>query len=377
MAPIKVLVKTPLNPYSGYGNDGIGIIRAMLNAGIDVYLDPTFVAPPLPQDIADLLTKRLTAPFDLLLHHSDPGQLELTPEQRRAAKVTVAWTMWEFTTVDNLKGRSSLRKRLRDFDVVLGYDQVTAGALKPHVETKLGVLQGGFWPQEWQPATERDWHSPRFGFCMVGQLNQRKDPFVAVQAFQELKEQFPDEFEPAELHLKTNIPGLHSSMEQWIPKLRVHYNVWPADVLREFYAAQHVLLAPSRGEGKNLPALEFMTTGGAVIATNWGGHQQWISSAYAYPLEYTLAPEAPTRPNCMSARASKEHLKELMLHTFRNRDQTAERAARAADIIPAMCNWDTVVERLFTKLGDLAPTGGHLLHGFRAARENAGGLAFA
>jgi glycosyltransferase involved in cell wall biosynthesis len=371
---MKILAKVPLNPYSGYGQDGIGIIRALMRAGLDVYVDPSFVSPPLPPDVAQLLTRRLEAPFDLLLHHVDPAQLELSPEARRAATTAVAWTMWEYSTVDNLKGRTTLRRRLRDYDLVLGYDGVTAGALQPHLGRAVGgVLQGGFWPEDWEPV-RRDWNSTRWGFCMVGQLHQRKDPFVAIQAFKELKDEYPDEFEPAELHLKTNTPGLHMAMEQWVPKLRVHYATWPVEVLRDFYAAQHVLLAPSRGEGKNMPALEFMATGGTVIATNWGGHTQWLSSAYAYPLDYELLPESPSTPHCMSARASKDHLKALMLHTLRNRDEVARKAAHAADVIPLLCHWDAVVDRLFIKLGELVPRHGHqLLHSYRRAREEAAG----
>lgn len=368
---MRVLIKAPVNPYSGYGQDGIGLCRALLGAGLDVYLDPTHVSPPLPPEVAGLLTRRLQAPFDLLIHHVDPAQLGLSPEARRAAKTTVAWTMWEYTSLDNLPGRSRLRKALRTYDVVFGYDTVTSDALTPYVTRKTsrqGTLQGGFWPKEW-PAVQRDWQSERFGFCMVGQLHQRKDPFVAIQAFKELKDEHPDEFAGAELHLKTNVPGLHMAMQEWVPKLRVHYDVWPEDVLREFYASQHVLLAPSRGEGKNMPALEFQSTGGVVIATNWGGHQQWLSPSTGYPLNYDLAPVDAGTPTCMNARASKEHLKELMLHVYRNRGEAARKGALAAELIPAMCSWDAVVQRLFTKLGEVPGLGGHLLHDARVSRE--------
>lgn len=366
---MKVLVKTPLSPYSGYGNDGIGIVTALLEAGADVYLDPPALSPPLPKPIAALLTKRLQAPFDLLIHHHDPGQLGITPEARRAATHTLAWTMWEYTTTDNLTGRSTLRMRLRPYDLVLGYDSVTVDALAPHISapTRLGTLQGGYWPHDW-PAADRDWHSDRFGFAMVGQLHERKDPFVAIQAFKELKDEHPVEFDGAELHLKTNVPGLHKAMEQWVDKLRVHYSVWPAEVLRDFYSAQHCLLAPSRGEGKNMPALEFLSTGGAVIATNWGGHTQWLSPSYGYPLDYTLAAVSPSTPNCRNARADKDHLKALMLHVYRNRAEAARKGAAAAQIIPQMCSWTAVIRRLFDKLGEL-PGGGHLLHAARVAAE--------
>ncbi len=348
---MRVLVKAPFNQHSGYGSDGIGMTEALMRAGIDIYLEPTHISPPLSDKVAQLLTKPLVAPFDLLVHHVDPGQLGLTPVARRAAKRTVAWTMWEWSTLDNLRGRSTLRKRLADYDLVVGYDTVSSAALAPYVSTNAATVQGGFWPEQW-PYVERDWQSPRFGFCMAGALHQRKDPFVAIQAFQELKQELPEEFEPAELHLKTNQPGLHMAMEQWIPKLRVHYDVWPHPVMLDFYASQHCLLAPSRGEGKNLPALEFLSTGGTVIATNWGGHQQWLSSEYAYPLDHGLAADAPTKPECLSARASKDHLKALMLHVFRNRQEAARKGGIGSQVIPRMCSWDAVIGRLFHQLAD-------------------------
>lgn len=364
---MKVLVRTALNPYSGYGNDGLGILTALLSAGIDTYVEPTFVAPPLPPQIAALLTKRLEAPFDLLIHHADPAGLGISPESRRAAKATVAWTMWEYTSLDNLPGRSTLRKRLRDYDLVLGYDQVSSGALARYVTGAAGTLQGGFWPEDWPVSTIRDWTGDRFGFCMVGQLHQRKDPFVAINAFKQLKEENPEEFAPAELHLKTSTPGLHQAMQQWVPKLRVHYSVWPADTLREFYHTQHVLLAPSRGEGKNVPALEFMATGGTVIATDWGGHTQWLSPAVGYPLNYSLVPIDGRHPQCRNARADTAHLKDLMLHVFRDRDEARRKGEQAARLIPQMCSWTAVLRRLFDRLADTVPGGKTMAADYRWA----------
>ena len=354
---LRVLLKAPMSVYSGYGNDGIGIARALMNSGADVYLQPTHVDAPLPEDIAMLLTKRLVAPFDLMIHHVDPAQLGILKQEKAACSVTVAWTMWEYTSLDNLKGKSKLRKSMQNYDILLGYDQVTVDAFKPYLGNVVpGVLQGGYLPEKW-PKAERDWFSDRFGFAMCGVLSDRKDPFVSIMAFKELKEEFPEEFEPAELHLKTTAPGLHSMMEQWVPKLRVHYDSWPEDVLKQFYSMQHVLLAPSRGEGKNMPALEFQSTGGAVIATNWGGHTGWLSSEYAYPLDYNLMP-LDDNPKVFNARADKDRMKALMLHTFRNRAEVKHKADLAAEIIPQTMSWDTKIQTLFKKVAELVPDRG-------------------
>lgn len=348
---LKVLLKCPLSAYTGYGNDGIGLARALIRSGVDVYLQPTHVDAPLPPDVLALLGKRLEAPFDLMIHHVDPGQLGLLREERSACKATVAWTMWEYTSLDNLKGKTKLRKAMKNYDLLLGYDQVTVDAFQPYLTknvTESAVLQGGFLPENW-PKVEKDWHSDRFGFAMCGVLSDRKDPFVTIMAFKELKEEYPEEFEPAELHLKTTSPGLHSAMEEWVPKLRVHYASWPEDVLKQFYSMQHVLCAPSRGEGKNMPALEFQSMGGAVIATNWGGHTGWLSPEYAYPLDYKLMP-LDDNPKVMNARADKDHMKALMLHAFRNRSEVKHKADLAAEIIPQTMSWDSVVKKLFLRV---------------------------
>ena len=369
MTALKILLKAPFSPYSGYGNDGIGLTRALVKAGYDVYLQPTHVDAPLPQDVADLLTKRLEAPFDLGIVHVDPGALELTDGMRSSCTVVVGWTMWEFSSLDNLKSRSSLRKRLKTFDALLAYDEVTARCFKDYFKGPIMTLQGGFEPEQW-PEVEREWgtddaHSQsRFGFFMCGQLHDRKNPFAAIRAFKELKEEYPEEFDLAELHLKTNIPSFHPAMEEWIPKLRIHYETWPTEILREFYAAQHVMLAPSRGEGKNMPALEFQSTGGVVIATNWGGMTTWLSNEYAYPLSFTLQPidNNPKNRNCMNADADIDHLKSLMLHVFRNRAEAARKGSLAAENISRMCSWDSVADRLFLQIKNAIPVEGSKLY---------------
>lgn len=349
---MKVLLTAPMSLYSGYGRDGIGLAQAMLRAGLDVYLKPTGVDPPLPDEITDLLRKRLEAPFDLAVVHVDPCNVELSPHLKDGAiETAVAWSMWENTSFDNApkKAQKTLTKRLRPFDVFLSYDNVTDQAMKPYLEkaqVHSGVIQGGYDAEFWQPAAERDWFSDRFMFIMVGQLNERKNPFVAVQAFKELKDEYPEEFEPARLALKTMVPGLHPLMEKWCPGLKIFYDSWPEETLKKFYHSAHVLLAPSRGEGKNLPALEMMTTGGAVIASDFGGHQNWLSDEYAYRLSCDLR-GMPGKPECKSAHASLEHLKSLMLHTFRNRDEVKHKGEVAARVIPDMCNWDAVLDRFF------------------------------
>lgn len=309
-----------------------------------------------------LFTKELKAPFDLFINHVDPMSLECTPEIKRNSEVNVAWTMWEYSNLFNMdkKPLKTLKKRLEKFDLFVGYSELDREAFAPYYKGPIIVQQGGFDPENW-PEIEREWDSETFYFFMIGVLSTRKDPFRAVRAFSELRNEHADFAEHARLSLKTTAPGLHSKMEDVYPGLRVFYDIWPKELVKQFYAVQHVLLAPSRGEGKNMPALEFMSTGGTVIATNWSGHQQWLSSEYAYPLNYALEPVDEQHKETLNARADVDHLKELMLHAFRNRDEVRQKGKIAAQVIPTAHSWDKVVENLFLKIRDNVPEKGERL----------------
>lgn len=359
---MKLLLQAPMNPFSGYGLDGIGLARRLHAVGVDVYLEPNHVAPPWPREVAALLAKPLEPPFDMILQHWDPMQLEVTDAAASASDVNVGWTMWEYTKMDNapLGARNTLIERLGGFSAVGCYDENTRHALAPYAEfnaaspTPLVVAQGGYMPED-HPFVERDWRDGQpFRFCMVGVLSERKDPFVAIEAFRELKLDPAIEFEDAELHLKTGVATLAPQMEDWCPKLRVHYANWQQPMLRQFMNNCHVLLAPSRGEGKNMPALEMLSSGGTVIATNWGGHTGWLRDDYAYKLDYALRAE-PGTVDTMAARASKEHLKELMLRVYNNRAEARDKGRIGARIIPQDMSWEKAFSRLL--LGLQAPLG--------------------
>lgn len=376
---MKVLLHIPLSPYSGYGNDGIGLTQALVHAGVDVYLMPNVVQAPLPPEVASLLTKPLQAPFDMIVTHVDPMALEASESMRQGTPLLVGWSMWEYSNLRNASRRSSMRRRWKNFDAMVAYDQVTKDGMAEHYKGPILIQQGGFNPQDWQPV-ERDWEDPRFYFCQIGVLNERKDPFVTIRAFADAREADPEFAEHARLMLKTSVPGLHSKMEDVFPGLRIFYDAWPQETVREFYKGSHVLVAPSRGEGKNMPALEFMSTGGTVIATNWGGHTQWLHPDYAYPLDYTLAPVSPAFPNTLNARASTDHLRDLMLHCFHNRSEVRDKGRIAASVIPSLCSWDSVVVRLMDKIRELGPNGARAYDAFISAgveaRENDKGLDF-
>jgi glycosyltransferase involved in cell wall biosynthesis len=353
---MKVLIGGAFSPFSGYGNDGIGMVRAFLRAGADVHLEPSELQPPIPEELAALLTKPLEgAPIDLYINHSNPMKLEATESHRDHCAVTVGWTMWEQTDFGTMEETDTLRDRLKGFDAVVSYDQVSMGGLEPYYDGYSPIVQGGYDPEQW-PEVDRDWFADDFYFCMVGMLHWRKNPFAVVQAFHELQQEDAEFAKHARLSLKTMAPGLHSKMEETYSNLRIYYEMWNADKLRAFYTSQHVLLAPSRGEGKNMPALEFQSTGGVVVASDFGGHQQWLNPDYNYAIPVDLVPSVPGNETTRHAEVKVEELKRIMLHLFQNRTEAKEKGRMAATVIPLQSSWDKVIERLMFTLTE-APGG--------------------
>lgn len=412
-----IYLKLPLSPYSGYGADGIGITRTLIEAGANVMVEAPVVQAPLPRYITDLLTKPVQGPFDVSIVHVDPMSLEATDGLRASSGVLIGWTMWEYSNFENLpnlrepveestawikealdysrmtgkpfegpsdetisevhrkareKAVETFRKSLANFDILVGYDQITADCLRPYFDGPIIVLQGGYDPDMWKPLTDRDWSSKEFRFCQLGVLSSRKNPFATIEAFGRAKSEDAEFNRWARLSLKTTAPGLHSKMEdmfgEWdeeeqrnverdpdtgekYQSLRIFYDMWPTEVIKKFYEANHVLVAPSRGEGKNMPALEFLSTGGSVIATAWGGHMMWLSSEYAYGIDYTLEPESPGSES-LNASVDIEHLKTLMLHAFHNRAEVRRKGEIASQVIPASHSWPKVMERLFLRVRD-------------------------
>lgn len=381
---MKVLLSIPVNSVTGYGTDGIELTRALLRWGADVYLHPSGVHPPLPAEVAALLTKPIPDHVDLFLSHRCPQELARRESAGVYATSTVslAWSMWEWDSLANVdkldkdncehsfRVTDHLAQVLTGFDAVLAYDKVSQKALSPY-HPKVEVLQGGVTAL---PPMQRDWQASPFRFLMAGALSHRKNPFSVIEAFKKLRD--AGELADAQLVMKTTFPGLHPAMEQWCPGLKIIGEVWPEKQLHELYRQSHVLLAPSWGEGKNIPAAQFAMSGGAVAATAIGGHAQWMSDVYAWPLRFELK---EIYEGVRGAIVDPDHLAETMLALYSNRAETARRASIAARVLPSMMSWDTVLERLMLRLGSLAGSRGHeveaLMRSCRRMDTEDGGLA--
>lgn len=344
---MKIGVQGPFSVYSGYGNDTVSIAMALKKRGHEVFPVPTLVETGLPPAMAQMFTIPLPRQLDALLINAAPNELRPKKGLELATNMIVGWSMWEQTKLDPGFMKGSGRWPFRHLNCLLAYDPVSKKAFEdadPGV--RVSLLQGGVDAEFW-PYHPKDW-SGRFRFGMLGALHGRKNPWCSIEAFTEL--QADGELEDAELVLKTNVPGLHPRIAERFPNVTVITDVWSRQQIKEFVQSIHVLLAPSVGEGKNLPALEAQLSGAVCLATGWGGHAVWQHPSYSPAIEYDLVPVEAGSPS-MVAQPRKEHLKTLMVDMYKDRRKAKELGRIASGAIRSQCDWSTVVQKLERYLG--------------------------
>jgi glycosyltransferase involved in cell wall biosynthesis len=373
------LLKAPLSQYSGWGQDGIGLTMAMLRSGLRPLLLPLEVVPPLPLPVARLLAEPLTPPFALVLAHVAADRCRLASAEQAASSARVLWSMWEWTSFVNHPQVETIREHLRAYDAIVAYDPVSAGAFRALAPPDRPVLQvqGGVDAGAW-PTLDRVWEPP-IRFLVVGHLTDRKNPAAVLEAFGALLEEHGPRGFDAELHFKlvdrdnpllgrpaADDDGLLASglvppvshqfvrLAQGRQRVFLHAGTWSRRRLLGLYARMHCLVAPSRGEGKNLAALEFMATGGPVIATDFGGHSVWLDPSYTYPLRYELRPATWPRPTpeALQADADVGHLRELLWRVSADPEEARRKGQLASEVIRSGWAWDTALRRLLAALAE-------------------------
>jgi hypothetical protein len=344
----QILLTSPFGHGSGYGADGVALAQLLEQRGAHVHLDPTAVNVPLPMDVAKMLARPRPDRFDLMLSHLDIGALKMgahVPDSGRVNR-TLAWTMWEFGGVGGEECEPRLRENLVGFDSFLGYTQTTVDSIKPYLadNVQTGVIMGGYDADLWKPNPEldpvRDWDRT-FKFGMVV-TNQRKNWPIALAAFLALKYELRNEFD-AELHIKSNGLFVPPVIHDPSMGVHVHHEGWTHTKMRAFYAQLNCLVCPSWGEGKSLPPMEAGTLGCPSILSKCPGHVDWASESIAFMVGGETRQRVPGQT---AFYVDGQELEALMLRVYSERFETRMRGEAAAQVIPQMCDWSRVMERL-------------------------------
>ena len=137
---MKVILRSPFSPWSGYGRDGIGLAQALLDRHHDVALSPSAVYPPLPRDVAGLLCEPV-GHADVALHHIEPHLAKLGQSDARMSRRNILWTMWGFQRLPDAPWVESFAEDTQWFDHIVVYDPdslAAFGEVVPKEDFELG-----------------------------------------------------------------------------------------------------------------------------------------------------------------------------------------------------------------------------------------------
>lgn len=117
--------------------------------------------------------------------------------------------------------------------------------------------------------------------------------------------------------------------------------------IRWLYENSDVLVAPSKGEGFGLPIAEAMLLKLPVIATGFGGHMDFCNEQNSYLIDYTFE-SSNTHLNLFNSywvQPSQDHLAELLLKAFSDKEEQKEYKIENALKTIAKFSWQNYYEK--------------------------------
>lgn len=160
------------------------------------------------------------------------------------------------------------------------------------------------------------------------------------------------------LVIKT-FPNPHNDVEWRIARLREQYPECPAIVLInrdieegqlvDLYQSCQAFVAPSRGEGFNLPAAEAMLFELPLVITGHGGQMDFCDAKNSWLIDYRYAPAASHLGlfGSVWAEPDESHLAELLKEVYAaSPDVRRRRTSRAKTRVSREYTWDRVAARL-------------------------------
>jgi len=218
----------------------------------------------------------------------------------------------------------------------------SSGVKRPVKVVPLGVDLNIFNPYR-DPLVQKE---DNFRFLFVGKWETRKGVDILVKAFS-------DEFkqnEKVELMLvcgtakwfQPNFNIFNELLSLRLPQdragLKIVEGIIPKyEDMGRIYTSADCFVAPTRGEGWNLPLLEAMATRLPCISTNWSGQTEFINDKNCYLLnDFTLV-SASGKQQLSNiflqfgkwAEPNPEELKEKMRYVFDNQNEAKKKAKKA------------------------------------------------
>ncbi len=120
---------------------------------------------------------------------------------------------------------------------------------------------------------------------------------------------------------------------------------YPVAAMRGLYNAFDVLLAPSLGEGGNLPVLEAQSCGTPVIASDWTSHKEVVCREANYLIKVE---PFPTVQGSWWGRPAINDVEHGLLWALQNRERLPELGRRSREYMEQHFDWDYVYRSQWT-----------------------------
>ncbi|MCU1462940.1 MAG: Family 2 glycosyl transferase [Acidimicrobiales bacterium] len=336
----RLLWRSILRPYEGYGVVGRALLRAVADEGVEITVVPEGNQSPAGFE-------QFHQPVDnwgcLAFHYT-----YFEPVESLACDRVVAYTMWESTevpdeTIEDLNRASTL--------VCVPCAQNVEMFRESGLRVPIAVLPHGVdtkrFPLIERPARET------FTFGTFGDLTVRKGYDVLLKAF-------INEFRHEDdVRLMFKSVGFVPDLVSNDPRISMANGRADDDEIVGFLSHLDAFVLPSRGEGFGLCGIEAMATGLPTVATNWGGPADYLDPVDSLPLSCRLvrvdgAWAHQTQFFGQWAEPDVEHLQALMRWLYEHPAEAADMGRRASLRVHTEWTWQRAARRLVNLLDGVA-----------------------
>jgi glycosyltransferase involved in cell wall biosynthesis len=267
-----ILFRGGISTYTGYGTALCSLVAECANY-LDVALWGIDVSMGLPRNVTAILEKPIPNEIEIFVDFVTP----FNAYGKFKNVYSVLYSMVEQTGFT----KNVDKELISEYHRTITTNHVAREVFEKAGCQNVSVVPLGIEPNFWKYKPRKLGNKIRF--CTTGYMNKRKGVDLAVKAYREIRKRYDCSLDI------WNVNNVHMPKE-WldIPDLRIIEKPVLKQGLRDFYYNHDVMLAVSRGEGFNMPPVEFLSTGGSVVATDWAGHGMWMSENFAYPVKYRM-----------------------------------------------------------------------------------------
>ena len=311
----QILVRAPLDRFSGYGRYATALTLQLVAKGFNVGVYPT--QPEFETDPRLPFLDNLKAEFDLVIH--PPDDLERLYRHPNS----VVMTMWESTR------------------------------LKPEWLTAINRYKAVMVPSTWNAScfSAQGVSIPIYAVplgvdsCSIPAKSESKRPFVfgAAGAFASggqrkglencihyFQKAFPDR-DDVRLHVKLAGGGEHVR-DFDDTRIKMQRGMLDAKAMLKWYQRLHCFISAAKCEGWGLHQHESMSAGKPVISIQFAGMAEFFDEAVGFPVKFRLVPSQGLYENLgYWAEPDEGHFIDTLRYAYEHPNEVVEKGRKAVE----------------------------------------------